>query len=284
MVRSNDSTITVVPATQGLLFDGSFKPTDRPHGDYGGGGAWTGFGDVWNAWYCIPQPDAFTIVPAPGGRPGYAAKVKAGPSPAYDCGGNQHIQASVYMDGSSHNGIALPGIPNPNRDVWYGWSQMLDPSFVLTGGWGLFSFSISSYYYGTIPNGNNRGLNIQFNGTEGSTSPQCVLCCNCASIGYKNLNTVHGIGVWYDWMYHIKYTRDSTGFIEVYLRKPADADYRNILTWTNIQTEYPFVTPETNFFLPRIGIYRQSHPSITQIVYFYNPKIGTTRGSVEYRR
>lgn len=273
MVTSNISTINVSNTLNNLIFDGSFKLTDVPHAGYGSGGSQTGFGDVWDGWYCLPQSDSLIIIPAPR-RQGYAAKFTCHPGSAYDCGGNQHNQISYHAR----------SIPNPNRDVWYGWSSMYDSTWQPNNGdtFTIVSFSSSSYYYQT----GNTGLNFMQEGTSDYLT--LILSGDRFNIlDIPPLSIKPDRNIWYDWMFHVYYDRTPTGpscngFIQIYIRKEGESNYTLLWEKYNVQTEYPWATPETNYFMPRVGIYRGSSSTTIQIMYFYNPKIGTTRQSVEY--
>ncbi|MFZ2970780.1 MAG: heparin lyase I family protein, partial [Minisyncoccia bacterium] len=254
---------TAIPASGVLLFDGSFKPTDAPKGGYGNGGSFAGFGDVWDGWYCLPQLDSLVIVPAPGGRPGYAAKFTQRPGINYDCGGNQHDQISWNAN----------NIPNPNKVVWWGWSQYFDTTYNVSSVWSLIGWSPVSKFY-TTP---NTYTQIQAYSSDSQNK-----------ISY-NVNTQEGLifsnhekGVWYDWAMKVDFERDATGYIEFWVKKPTDPDYVLVASKYNFQTDYPYLTYETNWYMPRFGMYRGSASTVTQIIYYLNPKIGTTRASVEY--
>ncbi len=250
-------------AEAALLFDGSFKPTDAPKGGYGSGGSFAGFGDVWDGWYCLPQPDSLVIVPAPGGRPGYAAKFTQRPGIDYDCGGSQHDQISWNAN----------NIPNPNKVVWWGWSQYFDTTYNVSSVWSIIGWSPVSKFY-TIP---NTYVQIQ---PYSSSSNNSI---------FYNVNTQEGLilanhekGVWYDWAMKVDFERDSTGYVEFWVKKPTDSDYVLLSSQYGFQTDYPYLTYETNWYMPRFGMYRGSASTVTQIIYYLNPKIGTTRADVEY--
>lgn len=252
-------------ATGTLIFDGSFKSSD----------VWTrvtgGFG-VYKGYNCLPQPDSLKVVPAaslPGGRTGYAGKFLIRPTSAYNCAGNQHDMLQTP-------GI---GVPNPFRDVWYGWSQMLDSTWI--PGDSVYSIGMAlPSLSGDLP---NRGFTIQMGGTDNYVT----LLTNHQwfdehSVAPYTFDVNHQINVWYDWMYHIKWERDNTGFAEVFLRRPGETDYTKIWSKYDYQTEYPFATASTNQIELRLGIYRSATTTLTAIFYVLNPKIGTTRAIVEY--
>ncbi|MCX9026660.1 MAG: heparin lyase I family protein [Candidatus Methanoperedens sp.] len=241
-----------------LLFDGSFAPTDRWVSKNGAFGNWKGYS-------CVPQSDSIVVVPAsslPGGRTGYAAKFTIKPGSAYDCNGNQHNQIISET----------PDIPNVAKEAWYGWSQMLDANWQFDKG--SYAIGMAEAYENPCDTCAGSGFRLGSsvtgkieitNNCKGSATESCFWKMD------KKWNFQPG--VWEDWMYHIKWTTDNTGFIEVYKNGQ--------LAWSKYN--HPTKTTLYEHFTHRVGLYRSSKSSTTQVVYILNPKIGTTRADVEYR-
>lgn len=239
-----------------LLFDGSFSSTDRWVSVNGAFGKWKDYS-------CVPQPDSLVVVPAsslPGGRTGYAARFTIRPTSAYNCNGNQHTQLQSIE----------PLIPNVASDVWYGWSQMLDASWKPDVG--TYAIGMAEGYQIPCPTCGGSGFKL---GT--SSSGKIEIGNNCAgqSTIYCTwqINPLYSFqpGIWEDWMYHIKWSTGNTGFVEIFKNGQ--------LIWSKYN--YPTKTTLYEHFIHRIGLYRSSTASTTQIVYYLNPKIGTTRADVQ---
>jgi len=245
-----------------LIFDGSFQPTWTQTGGTSGP-----FGP-YTTWNCLPQPDSLVIVPAsslPGNRPGHAGKFTVKAGAAYDCGGNQHTMIAKTISG-------LPGVIN---EAWYGWSTMLDPSWQPQGpgGWEHWGHFMERTSF-TVP---NTGLFLDI-----SLSNQDVYVLNMNRWPETLIlpSAEHTKNVWHDWMFHVKWALDNTGFIEVYHKNMSQLTYTMIYSLKNIATLYPNQDP--GYFMNRWGIYRSSLSKSTQILYILNPKIGTARADVEY--
>jgi len=235
-----------------LLFDGSFKATDYWIGIHEPFGVWTGFS-------CVPQPDSLVVIAAsilPGNRTGWVGKFKIEASADYDCSGEQHNQITLRPN----------GIPSMYEEVWYGWSQMISgvwPDAPIYGvGFG------ESYYYvdeGTLP---NAGLKIG----SGQTNNRPELTINRTF--YQLTGHDYQLDVWEDWMFHVLWRQNETGYLEIYKN--------GILIWS----KYNFATKTTSYgdFGHKIGLYRGdiAHGAeYTQIVYILDAKIGTTREDVD---
>lgn len=231
-----------------LLFDGSFKITDHRTNSTCPSGA---FGSVWEQ-SLLPQPDSGVPVYAntlPGGRTGVAVKFKIGPGPAYDCATNQHNLVQTFKQGN------LIG-----TEIWYGWSQMLEAS------WNIYT-PMNRIGFGS----GDGSSTYAAAGIKIAQSVAGILHLYVGRIDYR-MEGVHMIpGVWEDWMYHVKWKTDSTGFFEVY--KNGNLVYSGY----NVATVPPGVT----YYFHRLGLYRSSASSTdTKIAYMMNPKIGTTRADV----
>jgi hypothetical protein len=268
-------------ASATMIFDGSFTESQTVANDP----SHENLLAIWDGWHCTPQSDSLNILSAsPLGRPGYAARFTQRPGEAYDCGGNAHDQISK----------SLPTVPRPNHEVWSGWSEMLDPSFQVSpeaqwvhigfGGWpsvfkggGLGNTGLSRQYWGG-------------GGTDTETN-SLVLLMNqvfyTPSVAAAPFIAYTPRGVWYDWMYHINWAVDSTGFLEVYRRADGQPDYALIWSKYDFPTEYigyDGQTIDNNALEVRAGPYRNSSSDTTQIQYVYHPKVGTQREDVEYVR
>lgn len=224
-----------------ILFDGTAKGTAV---DY----------TLWDGWKCIPQGDSLQVVPAPAGRNGLAYRFHVGPGTEYDCGGNQHNQ------------ISWTGIePGKIGEVWVGYSMMLDPSWQPCDGWESLGFSGGSSVYKTM---GNTGLKLMID--NGAADRHLLIGTN---LQVWPLGLSHDLGVWWDWVYHMKYATDTTGFLEVYLRKPGQTDYVRIFNKTGIATWYYYVN---DVLSPRMGMYRQATRIGNQTLYVLNPRVATT--------
>jgi hypothetical protein len=250
------------PASASLLFDGTIQASDHRNGSIGSSMA--GYG-AYNYWYCIPQTDSITTVPAPGGRSGYAIRVKAIPGKAGDCGSDQHLQITAITH----------GMPTLHKDVWIGWSTMLDPSWRPqgAGAWEHFGIQLPLLNFKL----SNSGLYTDIGTSDTSIS---VLNNIRFSSGSNVLSSKeHTKGVWHDWMFHVKWTFNNTGFIELYHKTEAEK-YNKIYSIYNVPTLNP-LNP-MNDFTVRAGLYRSSLSKSTQIFYSQGIKIGTTKEDVEF--
>lgn len=233
-----------------LLFDGTAKSTVVDFNQWNGG------------WHCTPRPDSLTIVPAPAGKNGLAYRFHLGPGPEYDCGSEQHDQ------------IEWTGIkPIQTPEVWIGYSMMLAPDWQPSDGWENIGFSGGSSIYKLAGLGNT-GMKIGID--NGAADRHMVVGVNLQA---WTMGVIHDVGVWWDWLYHIKYAIDATGFLEIYLKKPGQADYVRVFQKTGIATWYMGFanqTPQNDILVPRLGAYRQATRIGNQTFYVVNPKVATT--------
>ncbi len=253
-----------------LLFDGSFHADDKRNGALGSNMA--GFGK-YNWWYCIPQEDSITILPAnivPGNRSGYLARFILRPGTLSDCGGNQHVLVSAR----------IPGVPSTStlKEIWVGWSTMLDPSWQPQGsstGWEHFAFlAESTDMAGFTP---NAGI---YTDIDPSSTAIHVLNNVRHTEGRNVLSAaLHTKNEWHDWLYHVNFKADNTGFIELFHRTRNQA-YALIYSKYNTPTQPAGDVGDE--YQWRNGIYRCSTSTSTQILYSQGIKIGTTRADVEY--
>jgi hypothetical protein len=252
-----------------LIFDGTFTASDV---------TLSALYAKWSFWQCAPQPDSLEVVSVSSlGRAGYAARFTQRPGPTYDCGGNAHDQIARR----------LPTVPRPHREIWVGWSEYLDPSFTLGNAdadwlsWGFGGFA-STFKHGGL---GNTGITRQFWGAGNIESKDVMLGVNTDFYHIK-LQNGYQRGVWQDWMYHILWAHDDTGFVEVHRRVEGEGpDYSMIGSKYDFATEYigfDGQTADNNELEVRAGPYRLSSVNATQISYVYEPKIGTTMATVAY--
>jgi len=246
------------------LFDGTIKITDKRNGPIGSSMA--GYG-AYTAWYCIPQEDSITTVPTPGGREGYAIKVIARPVVSA-CGStnkDQHVQISAYIN----------GMPTTYKETWMGWSTMLDPSWQPQGpgGWEHFGMGLAIIGY-ALP---NTGLYTDID--LASTAIHVLNNARHSDGRYALSAAEHTKGVWHDWMFHVKWAKDNTGFLEFY-HKTGTNPYKIVYSIYNVATLNP-ANPD-NDFGARMGLYRGETSISTQIFYTQGVKVGTMRVDVEY--
>jgi hypothetical protein len=246
-----------------LLFDGTIKASDHRNGNLGSSMA--GYG-AYNGWYCIPQSDSFTTIPAPGGRTGYAVKVIARPGLSA-CGStnkDQHLQLTKI----------ITGMPTTLKEVWIGWSTMLDSSWQPqgAGAWEHFGIALTILSF-KLP---NTGLY-----TDIGTSDTSITITNNLRFNQPALSAVENTkGVWNDWMFHVKWAKDNTGFIELY-HKTGTNQYTKTYSIYNVATLNP--SNPNNDFDVRLGLYRSELSKSTQIFYSQGIKVGTNRADVEYK-
>jgi hypothetical protein len=249
--------------TQKLIFDGTIKASDHRNGNLGSSMA--GYG-AYNGWYCIPQSDSFTTIPAPGGRTGYAVKVIARPGLSA-CGStnkDQHLQLTKI----------ITGMPTTHKEVWIGWSTMLDSSWQPqgAGAWEHFGIALTILSF-KLP---NTGLY-----TDIGTSDTSITITNNLRFNQPALSAVENTkGVWNDWMFHVKWAKDNTGFIELY-HKTGTNQYTKTYSIYNVATLNP--SNPNNDFDVRLGLYRSELSKSTQIFYSQGIKVGTNRAEVEYK-
>lgn len=241
-----------------LLFDGSFKATDKRTGLHS-------FQGALDQYVCLAQPDSVKIVPAstlPGNRPGYAAKFYQGPGAAYDCATNQHD----FVGTDANQQIPLGGY----RQVWYGFSIMLAPDWKPTGdGFTKAGVSVGSALEVVA----NSGFSMNQR-TDGVW--EVVDVKHWTPIP----SSTHTPGVWHDFLYFIDYQTSATGSFELWHKLGSEQTYQKIYSRNNFQTEWNFGSG--NYMMHRIGGYRATS-DIAQTHYIMDFKIGTTRAVVEYR-
>jgi len=82
-------------------------------------------------------------------------------------------------------------------------------------------------------------------------------------------------GQWYDWMWHINYATDNTGFVELWRKGPGDSNYVKIVSKYNYVTQFiqPGFTPTTQSYHIRVGQYGDLSATNPQTIYILNPKL-----------
>lgn len=255
----DEKTCFVDPAGK-LLFDGTFKGNEERTSKNGPVGAFETS--------CLAQPDSFGVVAAstlPGNRSGYAGKFFQGAGTKYDCATNQHNLLTHFTS----------NIPNPNRDVWYGYSVMLKSPWNEPGGFMQLGAHVSSAFM-CVGSCGNWGLYI--NHLNGAPMDKFRI------LNYRrwiDLPSTYETDIWHDWMYHI-YWSTTSGSLDVWHRGPADSTYELVYSQDGLPTEQDFGNGEKNYMMNRIGIYRGTS-NVESTVYLMDFKIGTTRADVEYR-
>lgn len=176
---------------------------------------------------------------------------------------------------------------NETWETWAGFSHMLDPTFVISGATWTHSGGLT--------------LN-SMNFAEASTSPIADQVMNTGLalvfVNYNNLNLSvrhmqvmtriidnYKVGIWHDWMYHVKFSRTNNGFLELYHREEGQSNYTMIYSKYNYQTLFDYITnfgKSNDPMYTRLILYRELTSTNTQIVYNMAAKIGTTRADVEY--
>lgn len=242
-----------------IIFDGNFKTTDKWTSERGTYGAWSSS--------CLDSANTLVIVPAPGRAGEYAGLWTL--TPGRECGSVGHdLHAMLYKDNKITTG-----------EYWYGYSMRLDNSYPWTGqSWLKFGMSSPSQdQYAAPCSSTNAELAFSFN-NELSTNYILRLNGKCGSnVGYYSLLSSYQTNVWHDWMVHVKWARDTSGFVEIWHRIEGQS-YTKIFSKTNIQTKKE--TPGS--MLTSFGAYRGYLATKTQKLYGMGFKIGTTRDDVEY--
>jgi PKD repeat protein len=254
-----------------LLFDGSFRQTDARNGVHGAVGAYQES--------CIPKDDSFSVVAAStlhGNRPGYAGRFHWGVGSDYDCATNQHL----FLVNEN------PKIPATARDVWYGYSLMYETDWKIAGGaagWEDVGPTATSNYHNLATGGaGNTGIKLLTGTTEATKHhiyPMVVRTWPPAIV------TDHPFGMWNDWMLHINWQTNNTGFVEVYYRASGQANYVKVYSRYGFQTEWNSWNsplPGPNYYQHRVGGYRPSTSTNPQTFYIMDYKFGTAREDVEY--
>lgn len=251
-----------------LLWDGSFHGNEHRDSKY----VFHSDGQYKES-TCLAQADSFAVVLAsslPAGRKGYAGKFYDGVGAAYECNSNRRVQILGKV----------PDHPGPTgiRDVWYGWSQYLEPPWSPSGGtMGTGSIGIALIENGATVSGKGIGL-VNY-------PDSWVFQVNAAGVEHVNILEEDMSGKWYDWMYHIKWARDNTGFLEIYVKRPGDTDYGMIYSKYDFVSEYPQpgIDPEDSIMEVKVGQSADLRAQNPQTTYILNPKMGTTRADVEFQ-
>jgi len=235
-----------------LLFDGYFSESDiwvdRNHFS---SEAW---GSGYNA--CLYRADSLIVEPAPEGRVGYAGKftVRAGDN----CNTPNEFA-----------GIGQTIIINPGDEHWYSFSLYLPPGFVHTT-WMNF-WEIKTQDGGFFSAGISSNLDTgQFSVGWGRNG----------SIGIYSNHNQENVGLlttgYSDWVIHVKWTNDNTGFIEYYKDGVIVSSHSNIPTLPlknglPVGNRFDFMTVQ----------YRGAEQE-TRSIYIYRAMSGTTLNDVKY--
>lgn len=241
-----------------LLFDGSFQPGDH-WVDKNHFYAKNYFPGTYNS--CLMRSNSLVVVPAPGGRTGYGGKfaIQSGDH----CNTVSDERAMLgYEHYQIHNG----------DDRWYSVSSYFPAEFSHST-WFLF------YQIKTMDGG----------------YPSIALYANPSgqwSLRWDEVNN-ENIGTfstgWTDWLIHVKWTTDTTGFVEVYKNGLLVTFHYNVrmiplrtnpIDWnTRCLVVSSTCKPVSSDFSLSIGAYRGAE-SATLTNYITNIKIGTTRADV----
>lgn len=235
-----------------LLWDGSFHgneyKTSTSHVNDPSGGYSVA---------CLAYTWSFEVVPAPGGRNGYAGRFEQ--RPGGSCGSTT---------GSEHTVIeSADKVISNGGEYWIGWSEYLDSSYSPSGTWQHLGVATANT---GIANG-NLYLNAR------STYLGRELYVNQQSFG--DVLSSMSVSLWYDFIYHVKFKTDNTGILEFYARQPGETGYRELYSNSNVNTFPVGGASPVNI---RVGSYRGYQANTTQIIYIYNPKVGTTMADVAY--
>lgn len=229
-----------------LLFDGSFSPSDH----------WVNqnyFSSAnWGTYACLPRSDSLVVVPAPGGRPGYAGRFTARPGDICNSATSNRLQIQkglTYYEG---------------QDVWYSISVYIPTGYSVTG-WG--SMIEERFDYVRMPTKNPDQTDVMTGRAYGILGAVQGVNLDSSII---NLFYAPYTG-WHDILIHQKWSKTTAGFVEYYYNGIFKGSVTNRVTvpptsaWTYDWT---------------VGMYEGSANSNSY--YLYNMKIGTTRADVEY--
>lgn len=248
--------IVLIPTTASaeLLFDGTFQNDD--HFDTGTFGA---FG--------ASRVDSnITVMSAKSlGREGYTTKWHMTADGEYTV-----YQNPIEPDNPvQYQLLFTDGTPlyiKTGQEIWYGWSIYLDSSWKPSESWEAVGMSLDAWNVG--------GYGLQF--SPGTTDTYFIMNGGTPSTPTFTMQT----GKWYDIVYHIKWSYDSSGFVEVYMTEPPQTtNYSIIYALSNIQTR---LQNEHENIDMTFGISRSARNTKNQIVYFMDPKIGTRMEDVVF--
>ena len=250
------ATILIIPtASAELLFDGTFNQND--HFDTGSFGAF-GASRI--------DHSIITVIPANSlGRGGYMTKWHMTADGDYT-----EYQNPIEPDNPvQYQLLFTDGTPlyiSVGQEIWYGWSQYLNPSWKTSeNSWEAVGMSLDAWNVG--------GYGLQF--FSGTTDNYFVMNGKAPTVPAFNMQT----GEWYDIVYHIKWSYDSSGFVEVYLKDQYQTNYSLIYSISNVQTR---MQNEHDNIDMTLGISRSAKNTKDQIVYFMDPKIGTSMEDVVF--
>jgi len=249
-----------------LVFDGSFKETDK----------WLGYGKSFGNWSfsTLLKYDTLVVSKSNRGHDNYSGKFTQR-NGEFGAGDNTVNRALLGSNQASN-------WPN-NTELWSGFSIKLDPTWIFPAqSWSLF-WEIQQH--ATLPDGTTHAFGgwnmcIQF---PNAKNPLRFLQRSQPNGVYTEY-TISDItpGIWYDIMIHTKLTISNDGFFYVYLRKPGETEYSKIISKTGVNTLFT-QTPEQGSYRAdsAVGYYRGASTE-TKSMWLEMVKYGTTRADVEY--
>lgn len=247
--------ILIPSASAELLFDGTFKQND--HFDTGTFGAF-GASRI--------DHNIITVIPANTlGRGGYMTKWHMTADGDYT-----EYQNPIEPDNPvQYQLLFTDGTPlyiSVGQEIWYGWSQYLDPAWKTSeNSWEAVGMSLDAWGVG--------GYGLQFR--SGTTENYFIMKGDAPPVAAFNMQT----GVWYDIVYHIRWSYDSSGFVEVYLKDQYQANQSLVYSISNVRTRMQNQHDNIDMTL---GISRSARNTRDQIMYIMDPKIGTSMEDVVY--
>jgi len=244
-----------------LIFDGTIQQDWKRNGPVGSSAAGYGSGpNMYDGWSCTQVADGIITVPAPGGRSGYAVKIKA--VPGIPCGSDaQHVMIDK-------------NIPLTYTDVYYGYSTYMDPANIPQQDWMHYLLGLSNVG-STIW---NSGFYIDMNNEDTGLTVTNNLRYNHGPV----LSAVqHTKGVWHDWVVHIVWSTTNSGSFEIYHKLGSSSSYGPpIYSESQIATLNP---ANSNVYHDmRLGLYRGANSVGTFIFYTQGYKVAPTFDEVKY--
>lgn len=261
-----------------LLFNGKFKSTDK----WVDTNHFTGtYGSAYNS--CLLRPDSLVVVPD--NRFGYVGKFTIKPEDFCNSvnPGNIRERAELQIPDSINN----IGATLTYNEIWISWSEMLDNSWDNTTDTGWYAFTgLASYHF--FIGGINGEFNIQFSSTTDINNLNLIFRYN-PFLGYAKPENYFKLvtlekGKWFDFMLHVKFAKDNTGFYEMYVRKPNETQYTLYLSQYNVVTQQTNPSYPDDFIMSKFGIYRSYPHTMSMTKYHTGVIIGTTQNDVYYEQ
>ncbi len=172
-------------------------------------------------------------------------------------------------------------------DVWISWSMKLDDSWTDTTTWCGFSFFSSPNFWQSVGVHGEFGLSFSSPASSFFTGGRTLLYRYNTNYGTAPSSSYSqpfpndiSLGKWHDMLMHVKFSRDSTGFLEYYYKTEDDSDYQLIVSEYNTVTQMTIPGFPNDVIGFTLGLYRGAVATDTSIVYYKGYKIGLNRSNV----